>query len=275
MRNHGEPMAINREIAAEPSSQIRTFKIYGERNTGSTYLERLLTHNFEVGCLPGGLPKPLHRAFPHSERARDWYFQGTWRWNLGWKHACPPSPDQLAAARTDPARVLFVTLTKNPYAWLHSLYRRPYHARRAYTSFRQFLSDPWEPVGRENVKAPFANPIELWNVKNRAYIELGHYATAVQCRYEDLLADPYDFLKAISNEHALRRRRESFQNIDDAVKNRDRGKTFATYKDYYLNERWREELETDCISLINECLDPRVMAHFGYQRIETAKRHAS
>ena len=36
--------------------------------------------------------------------------------------------------------IRFVTLTKNPYSWLLSLYRRPYHAGEKAETFAEFLS---------------------------------------------------------------------------------------------------------------------------------------
>jgi hypothetical protein len=101
-------------MAARPVPPM--VKIYGERNSGTTYLEALLTLNLDIDCLRGGLPKLIRRLLPRSEIARDWYFRATRRRNLGWKHASAPSPEQLAQARTDSARLLFLTLTKNPYA---------------------------------------------------------------------------------------------------------------------------------------------------------------
>jgi len=110
-----------------PRSGPQRVKIYGERNTGTSYLEALLVRNLAVDCLRGGVPRSIRRFFADSERARDWYFQATYRNNLGWKHACLPAESQLAIARTDSTEVLLLTLTKNPYAWLLSFYRKPYH----------------------------------------------------------------------------------------------------------------------------------------------------
>jgi len=101
-----------------PRSDPRRVKIYGERNTGTSYLEALLVRNLAVDCLRGGVPRSIRRFFANSERARDWYFHATYRSNLGWKHACVPTESQLAIARTNSTDVLFLTLTKNPYAWL-------------------------------------------------------------------------------------------------------------------------------------------------------------
>ena len=257
-----------RKDAKVARSGPQRVKIYGERNTGTTYLEQLLLRNLHIDSLRGGVPRSIRRVFPNSERARDWYFRATSRRNLGWKHAFVPSANQLAKARPDSTRLLFLTLTKNPYAWLLSLYRQPYHAKHRHSSLEQFLKEPWLTVGRENTRSAFANPVEIWNHKNAAYLALGDYTTTVHCRYEELLADPLGFLERICSEHGIQPRRSPFENVHEAMKGHDRGKTFDDYRAYYLNERWRAELDDNCIQLINERLDPDVMSHFHYPRIE-------
>jgi hypothetical protein len=62
-------------MAVRPASPM--VKIYGERNSGTTYLEALLTLNLDIDCLRGGLPKLIRRLLPRSEIARDWYFRAT------------------------------------------------------------------------------------------------------------------------------------------------------------------------------------------------------
>jgi hypothetical protein len=251
-------------------SDPQRVKIYGERNTGTSYLEELLVRNLVVECLRGGVPRSIRRSFANSERARDWYFRVTQGKNLGWKHAyvAKAAESRLADARADATDVLYLTLTKNPYAWLLSLYRQPYHAKQGYSNFGQFLTQPWKTVGRENAPPAFANPVEMWNLKNAAYLELGHSTTTVHCRYEDLLADPLGFLEKLSCEHAIQTRQNPFENVLEAMKRQGRGKTFDDYRTYYLEQRWLAELDDACIELINERLDFKVLAQFGYSRTE-------
>ena len=271
MRNHRTAMATLSTDPAPQSASIRRLKIYSERNTGSGYLERLVLRNLQVECLRGGLPRSLRKVFPESELVRDAFFRATRKGNLGWKHAFAPSPTALRDARPAPQEILFLTLTKNPYAWLVSLYRRPYHARRRYSSFSQFLSEPWRSVRRENGATSFSNPIELWNQKTASYLNLGDYANRVLCRYEDLLADPLDFLETLCREHGIARRLVPFENIREATKGSDRGKTFEDYRDEYLTERWRDRLEADNLLLINESLDADLMARLRYARIDPSE----
>ncbi len=268
MRDHRRAMSNDRIENLPDSAPIRWIKIFAERNTGSGYLERLLAENLEIDCLEGGLPRSIRKFFPESERARDWFFHLTRKKNLGWKHAFAPSPGELDAAHVDATRILFLTITKNPYAWLISLYRRPYHARRSYESFSQFLSEPWETVAREGAQTAFANPIEMWNQKNASYLRLGEYATRLVCRYEDLVEDPLRFLETLCNDHNISPRREPFVNVHTATKKQDRAKSFEDYREYYLNERWRAELDREDTRLINQGLNNKLMSQLRYDWIE-------
>ncbi len=46
---------------------------------------------------------------------------------------------------------------------------------------------------------------------------------------------------------------------------KDKSNNFAYYQDYYLNERWRDNLSEEAISIINEAVDKNLMNHFGYE----------
>lgn len=91
-------------------------KLYGERNTNTNYLGKLLELNVEVGQLPGVVPKSIFRLqnwLPGDERVRDWYFAATFRTNLGWKHASVKSADELLRSPlVSDKHVGFITVTK-------------------------------------------------------------------------------------------------------------------------------------------------------------------
>ena len=57
----------------------------------------------------------------------------------------------------------------------------------------------------------------------------------------------------------------SFRNHDISTK--DRNKDFGFYRDYYLNERWRDELTDAAIALINQRLDHDMASRFGYDTL--------
>lgn len=249
-------------------------KILGERNSGTTYLDRLLRRNLRVRILPGVLPKPIERLFPTSERVRDLYFRATRRHNLGWKHAAAPRPGELADAAIDPSEILFLVLTKNPYSWLLSLHRRPYHAKQRHRDFDVFLKSPWPTLGRENARTSFETPIDLWNAKNASYLDLAAGAEVLALRYEDLLRDPFDILDRLVRTHRFEARRSPFENIEEAAKPGDRDRRSSDYRDYYLGERWKQELSPSSLAWINSRLDQDLMERLGYPLIDPAAPEA-
>jgi hypothetical protein len=242
-------------------------KVYGERNTGTNYLSRLIASNFHVEALGGTVPPSLNRWMYGREALRDLYFRLTYRRNLGWKHRLVETPaalDRLGVVRR--RRIGFVTLTKNPYSWLLSLHRQPYHVPSSKRRFDEFIVNPWEVVGREGASGPFPDPVELWNRKNAAYIPL-RGLRAVTLRYEDLLADPEGVLGAIGDRFGIERRGSWFRDFEESTKSD--GRKAQEIKEYYLNELWRSELTAESLALINERLEPSVMSAFGYDFIES------
>ena len=250
------------------NSITKKIKIYGERNTNTNYLSRLIKRNLDVDELPGMITGPLDRLFrvmPFQEFFRDSYFRRTTHENLGWKHM-EVGADFVEHIRDDMYESLcFVTLTKNPYSWLLSLHKRPYHQlSKRKLSFRDFLQSEWSTVARDNSIRVFRNPIELWNVKNRSYFNLPDSKT-LRFKTESLFEDPEKIINDISDTLGVRRLSGKFVNYESSTK--DKSKNFDYYKDYYLAEKWRSSLHDDEIKLINESLDPDVMLFFGYNII--------
>lgn len=245
-------------------------KLYGERNTNTNYLERLIGLNLRAYQLPGVVPawvRHLQRVLYGGEHARDLYFRITFRRNLGWKHTRVMSPAELAGYRVRERGICFVTITKNPYSWLLSLYRRPYHQQKNTGSgFERFLSAPWQTVRRDNCgSVMLENPIELWNLKNASYLPLAEL-NALNVRTEDIFRDPEAIIDRIGSHFGIERISPEFRNQEASVK--ESGKTFFEYRNYYLGEKWRSRLSREAVELINASLDPSLMRQFGYDYIE-------
>jgi len=240
-------------------------KIYGERNTNTNYISKLIQLNLDAQELPGVVPPhtmKLQEILPGNEWVRDLYFYLTYKRNLGWKHTrAKPAPElkKYDILRSD---VYFLTITKNPYSWLLSLHRRPYHqyyGRKP--DFETFLSSPWKTVGRENCKTILRNPIELWNVKNSSYLQLAEL-NSLNITTESIFEDPRQVIDNISNQFSIDKISSEFVNCEESTKDQSKNTTY--YRDYYLNERWRDGLSKDAISIINETVDKDLMSHFGY-----------
>jgi len=262
-------------------------KIYGERNSGTNYLTRLVRHNFHCELIPGTLAeaRPGYREIIEKELetsisdagkrilARqirlDNFFTGNLWSTLGWKHSVPPT--EVIRRHPDRDRTLFITINKNPYAWVLSLFRRPYEntALDRLSDLSAFINEPWITGSRENAPAYLESPVELWNLKTDGYRRLAKIAVTVNVRYEDLLDSPMAFLRTL--EQHLERRTRKFELTVESTKKDDVGhKDFNYYHDYYLNERWRKELGHEHIAAINHFLEPAIVERSGYEIIPTA-----
>lgn len=244
----------------------KLIKIYGERNTNTNYLEKLINLNLRVSQLPGVVPSyvmRLQRIFPGHEKVRDVFFLLAYRRNLGWKHARVKPPHVI---KRHPVvknhSVLFITITKNPYSWILSLYRRPYHLRKHGPDLETFLASPCRTTGRDNTRRSLGSPVELWNIKNASYLQLPPENT-LNITTESLFEDPSAVIDRIGRRLDTPRISNRFINYERSTK-----KTSATgshYRDYYLNERWRGDLSTKAIAIINNKIDKTLMARFGYR----------
>lgn len=250
------------------ASQKSMLKIYGERNTGTNYLAELISNNLETKLISAVVPKAvgfLINILPGgSELMRDIYFYINFRNTLGWKHSLVNLGLLKKYNDCLLKNVKFVTITKNPYSWLLSLYKRPYHQYGPpKPDLESFLTSPWRTVGRENAPRQYGSPVILWNQKNASYIQLAKEYPTLNIKYEDLLSDPKEIIERISTVFSINWKRSDFVNIDKSTK--EDSKDFSFYRDYYLAERWKEKLSQKAVEIINEQLDRQVLAHFGYE----------
>jgi hypothetical protein len=250
---------------------MAAIKIYGGRRSGTRYLTRLIKRNLRVSLVRSIAPPKEVRVLAQrlnisKEAACDLYFELTFAENLGWKHALARPAECLQAYEICADGLLFITLTKNPYSWLLSLYRKPYHRKgKKGIDFEAFLTEPWQTVGRENGPHAFSSPIEMWNQKNRAYRQLRPALDSLNLTYEGLLADPQGTLQTIRQKVGAAWKNDRFGNIDNLPGQQSH--TYAYYKDYYLSEKWRSLLSQRSVAIINEQLDEGLLAYFNYQKI--------
>lgn len=244
-------------------------KIYGERNTGTNYLSQLIRLNLDVDELPGVVPLYvllLQFLLPGRERVRDIYFNLTYHKNLGWKHTLVKPAIVLSSYSLYSDNLSFVTITKNPYAWLLSLYKRPYHQYYQHKpDFETFLTSPWQTIDRDNVPLMLPSPVELWNLKNASYLQLSDIFPVLNMRYEDLVANPGQTIELMAQTFAYHWKTARFTDYHKSTKEKSKDSNF--YRDYYLQERWKAKLSPQAIALINERLDDDLVRHFGYEKL--------
>lgn len=93
------------------NNYINQIKIFGERNSGTGYIEKLLQKN-------------ISNIHIHP---------GNYKNKLGWKHGIPYS------SKIDKQKTLILFVVRNLEEWLNSMYFRPYHLKRK-KDFIQFIT---------------------------------------------------------------------------------------------------------------------------------------
>jgi len=207
---------------------MRKIKIYGERNTGTIYLEWLLKKNLDVELVDG--------------------------FEFGWKHRLAPGEEEMTEVMK--REVIYLCLIKNPYSWLLSMHKRPYHHEKLRElSFAEFIRVSY---------GDYRNPVVMWTLKNRSYDNLGKFLDHhMLIKYEDILKDPKKAIEDVTEKFGIEKP-GLFRNIHNILTN-SHGMTRQTFHtDYYLKERWREKLNQDHITHINKYLDRELMEKLHY-----------
>ena len=89
---------------------INNFTIFGERHSGTNFLERLMRGEDSWGT------KPTIKAFDLPIT-----------WEYGWKHFFGFHDDLLMSSKSN--NTLFLGLVRNPYDWIMAMYKMPHHLR--------------------------------------------------------------------------------------------------------------------------------------------------
>ena len=152
-------------------------QIYGERCSGTNYLEKLLLLNFDIEII----------------------------WSYGWKHFFGFND----LSNSDD--VLFIGIIRNLTDWINSLYREKYHLPLELTkNVDTFLNNPVystkdnkELMNDRNIETNerYKNIFELRHVKNKFLIEKMPELVKNYCliTYDDLVDNFVDIMNKIKN----------------------------------------------------------------------------
>lgn len=208
---------------------MKNLKIYGERNSGTIYLEWLLKGNFDVNI----------DTTPQ----------------LGWKHRLAPLGEDLEEHHKN--ETYFVCLIKNPYSWVLSMHKRPYHHEELRKlSFTDFLTYSY---------GDYRNPVDMWNIKNNSYLNLEKDVTHfTMVKYEDLLVNMKDVLLGISQKFDFPVP-VLFKNINSLITNSHGIKNQIFHRDFYVEEKWKHSIMPRHAKIINANLNPELMKKFNYE----------
>lgn len=170
---------------------VSKFTIYGERCSGTNYLEQLITANFEISVT----------------------------WQYGWKHFFGFSDLQNSDD------TLFFGIVRSPVTWIDSFIKNPYHVPPQNKNIKNFLSNKFYSINDKNEvikedlnyasKQVYKNIFELRFMKNNFLLNIMPKLVKnyTFINYEYIKAEPFDFLEAIRIQFNLKKRHNNYVNI--------------------------------------------------------------
>ncbi len=253
-------------------------KVFGERNTGTRALIRMLAAQKGVRMQPlgerGALNLPQNAEF---RAVIEETYKGKWRRvyrdalrdneqavacpTKAWKHALPVWDEAYGVKR---AHVVFCV--RNPYSWALSLARRPYHQKGPKTSsVLDFVTQPWLTVSRDNMAAVLRSPMELWNGKVTAYGAFMWAASvpARVIRFESFVADPEGEVREVLANFGI-----PFGDVQAVAPTKNSAMTLEGLSAYYAREDWKKSLTAEVVAAINGSIDWELAAQYGYYRLD-------
>lgn len=251
-------------------------KVYGERNSGTNYLEQLIKKNFLTELLRGGMEEIWHLApkllteVPEEKREIDLnriYDADAERIlnsDFGWKHAAPPL-ETIASSKIE-RYTLFIIIVKHPYFWIRSLHANPYYPGKTHTSLREFAHQKMKVHPRDGIPTESElTPAEIFSKKLKGYFELFHSrSNTFLLRYEDLLSDFHASLNRIA--HVLPKSHEkTYSNINYSTKKSVVRLTLSEYRRKYALENAANALDEASKSAVKNAIPSELIDWLGYQ----------
>lgn len=245
---------IKYKYGSAPEHQINKIQIFGERCSGTNFLEHLIVRNFknikkDTFFWYGEKHFPCWFDFPFDEK---FYQRPLYNYTL------EKSKD-----------VLFIVIFRDPYDWVRSFYKSPHHAISSLKtlSFSEFIRSKWEV--ENDIENPYRFPIEL-NPKTGApfdnVMKLRTARIINMLRLKDLVPFVYFINYEILNEFP----REVLTEISElfGVEMNDQFTPVLTDKGnedvMFTPSRYRIISPAD-LDFINQNLDEKVEKSIGYR----------
>ena len=203
---------------------IKYVTIYGERCSGTNYLEELINENFDV----------------------------TIKWDYGWKHFFGFND------LTNSKDTLFIGIIRNPYTWINSFYRTQYHLPKHFKNINSFINDEFYSIHKNNkeimedrniyTKERYKNIFEMRYTKIKFLTEdmpklVDNY---ILITYENLIEDFNNTLNKIKNKGLIIKKNIKYPlNITYYKKNKKIlfDKESNQTKNHILNEMIKDKLQ--------------------------------
>lgn len=238
------------------SSEIRRIQIFGERCSGTNYLEALLSSNIQ--------------AVPIV-------------WDYGFKHFFPKLD------LDNSSDCLFVIIYRNPFEWLRSIYRSPWHAAPELRGipFSHFIRKEWWCIWDEDAGLTRTNPaygkemmmerdpgtgnrfkniLSMRTEKIRAWEKIrGLAENTLYINYEQLRSKPKGIIDTIADNFSIKAENNFYD-----VKNYKGLKWYQGLRTRLFREPL-PEVSTDDMEFILSQLDVKLESDIGYE-LETLAR---
>jgi hypothetical protein len=182
----------------EGRARLRKFCLFGERCSGTNYLQQLITANFpQLGY----------------QKAYGWKHFPAW---LSAPAGLNPGPSKFYTFENSDAYLFFV-IFRNPYDWLRSLWEHPHHAASHlhHIPFDTFIHSTWicDPLDEfihamdknPHTGAYFSNILQLRSAKIRNMLMIKNKVKNIYyINYETLLNQPEQVVHEIARIFNLR-----------------------------------------------------------------------
>lgn len=121
---------------------IKNFTIFGERHSGTNYLQKWIEKCFEIPVT----------------------------WKFGWKHFWTNNNKIIPNSEN----TLFIGIVRNPYDWMSAMYKNPYHiVLDKDTTFLKFLNHKIVSTGpHDTLLEEYDNIFTLREIKNQHLIQV-------------------------------------------------------------------------------------------------------
>lgn len=245
-------------------------KVFGERNTGTNYLEKLLKINFKNTLITGTYAQA--RPFTYKflkllrlnvllEKLADRYFKNNPQ-TLGWKHRKLPA----LFDKNIYENIIFILVVRNPYDFLLSFKRRPYNTGFS-SSEKNIIFNEIKSRKRETSSSEkFVNAIDLYNKKYKSYLDF-KAQNMIIIRYEDLVMETEKTLNKINGQFTLLTK-NGFPNILNENSKGDKGRDLNFYKNQLINKNYHKLFDNLELKKINSFLDFNILNKFSYKIIK-------
>jgi len=222
---------------------INKVKLFGERCSGTNYLNYLIETNFNV--------KLLKREFGH-------------------KHGNPKIEDMQ---KTSTDNILFVCIFRNPYDWVCSMKTKKYSCSESLFKkhFDAYIRSEWsgetlkdyhyttESDFSKSIKKPFKNIVDLRNHRNEAFLNLQKYVENFKIINYDNIRETPTKLVSILERHGI--------TLKDKFTNPSQ---YITHQSKFIDKKMRKNYPIDKknIEFINENLNWDIENKLGFYKRE-------